>query len=89
MTQPKPAEPDAHAKARSGMMTGVMIVMGACVFGGLTAVVLMAIGQRNVAGAIAIVSGGIIIAGVAVQLAAAKKLKAASQQTASQKAPPK
>jgi hypothetical protein len=80
VTKPQPAEQDALAKARSGMMTGAMLVMGACVFGGLTAVVLMALGQKTGAGAVAVVAGLVIIAGVVVQLSAAKKLKAASQK---------
>ena len=58
------------------MMTGAMLVMGACVFGGLAAVVLMALGQRTGAGAVAIVAGVVIIAGVVIQISAAKKLKA-------------
>jgi hypothetical protein len=38
-------------------MTGVMLVMGACVLGGLTAVVMMALGMR---------SGAMVAAGIAV-----------------------
>jgi len=60
------------------MMAGVAIVMGACVFGGLTAVVLMALGQRTGAGAVAVVAGAVIILGIVIQVSAAKKLRAAS-----------
>lgn len=57
---------------------GAMLVMGACVFGGLTAVVLMALGQRMGAGVVAMVAGLAIVAGIAVQVSAARKLKAAN-----------
>ena len=59
------------------MMMGAMLVMGACVFGGLTAVVLMAVGQRMAAGIIAILAGVLVLAGVVIQVGAMRKLKAA------------
>lgn len=58
------------------MMMGAALVMGACVFGGLTAVVLMAVGQRTGAGIVAIVAGACVIAGIVIQAGAVKKLKA-------------
>lgn len=67
-------------KARRQMMTGVMLVMGSCVFGGLMAVVLMALGQRTGAGAVAIVAGLAIIVGVVIQVGGFRKLKAAQGQ---------
>lgn len=70
------------------MMAGAMIVMGACVFGGLTAVVLMAIGQRTPAAIVGGIAGVVILIGIVVQLQAGQKLKAASQ-AAAQKGPPK
>jgi hypothetical protein len=42
-------------------MTGVMLVMGACVLGGLTAVVMVALGMR---------SGAMIAAGISVMVMA-------------------
>ena len=56
MTTTPPQQPDS-SKARQQVMTGVMLVMGACVFGGLLAVVMMALGMR---------SGAMIAAGIAV-----------------------
>lgn len=77
MTTPvQSTEPD---KARGQLMMGAMIVMAACVFGGLTAVVLMALGYRAAAAAVAIVSGAAILIGVAIQVAAFRRLKAAQQ----------
>lgn len=61
------------------MMMGAMLVMGACVFGGLTAVVLMAVGQKMGAGIIAILAGLLVFAGVVIQVTAMRKLKAAVQ----------
>jgi hypothetical protein len=61
------------------MMMGAMLVMGACVFGGLTAVVLMAMGQRMGAGAVAVLAGLLVFVGVVIQIGAMRKLKAASQ----------
>ncbi len=63
------------------MMTGVMLVMGSCVFGGLLAVVLMAIDQRTGAGAVAVVAGIGILVGVGVQVGGFRKLKAATQES--------
>ena len=60
-------------------MIGAAIVMGACVFGGLTAVVLMALDYRTAAAAVAIAAGAAIVAGVVVQVAGLRKLKATQQ----------
>jgi drug/metabolite transporter (DMT)-like permease len=80
-TPPKPGEqaPAAQKSARSQMIMGAMLVMGACVFGGLTAVVLTAIGQKTGAGIIAILSGVIVLVGIVIQVIAMRKLKAALQ----------
>lgn len=61
------------------MMTGAMVVMAACVFGGLTAVILMALGQRAGAGVVAGVAALAIVAGVLIQVSAARKLKPGRQ----------
>lgn len=66
-------------KAKRQMMMGVMLVMGACVFGGLTAVVLVALGQREAAGAVAIVAGLTIVGGVVIQVAGFRKMKTTLQ----------
>jgi uncharacterized RDD family membrane protein YckC len=71
-----PTQNPDQEKARRQMMTGAMLVMGACIFGGLTAVVLMALGQRMGAGITAFVAGIAILAGVAIQVFAARKLNA-------------
>lgn len=80
-TPPKPGEPEpaAQKKARTQMIMGAMLVMGACVFGGLTAVVLTAIGQKTGAGIIAILSGVIVLVGIVIQVIAMRKLKAVIQ----------
>lgn len=70
-----------HDKARRQMMTGVMLVMGSCVFGGLLAVVLMAIGQRTGAGVVAIVGGIGILIGIGIQVGGFRKLKVAQGQS--------
>ena len=62
------------------MMTGMMLVMGACVFGGLTAVVLMMLNQRTGAAAVAVLAGFIVLAGIVVQVAGFRKMKAARSQ---------
>lgn len=59
-------------------MAGVMLIMGACIFGGLTAVVLVAVGQRTAAIAIAVVAAVAIAAGFAIQVSALRRLKAAA-----------
>jgi hypothetical protein len=64
------------------MMTGVMLVMGACVFGGLTAVVLVALGQRNAAAIVAALAGVIVVVGVFVQVLGFQKLKAGERSKA-------
>jgi hypothetical protein len=74
-----PSPPTEQDKARRQMMAGAMAVMAACVFGGLTAVVLMALGQRMAAGIIAVIAGFAIVIGIAVQISAARKLKAGKQ----------
>jgi hypothetical protein len=61
------------------MMMGAMLVMGACVFGGLTAVVLAAIGNRTAAGIVGGVAGLLVFIGVVIQVIAMRKLKAAAQ----------
>jgi hypothetical protein len=76
VTSPEPA---ALQKARTQMMMGAMLVMGACVFGGLTAVVLAAIGQRTGAGIVGGLAGLLVFVGVVVQVIAMRKLKAAAQ----------
>lgn len=63
------------------MMMGAALVMGACVFGGLTAVVLMAVGQRTGAGIVAILAGVCVLAGIFVQAGAIKKLNAGKQKS--------
>ena len=73
---PAPAQQSDLEKARRQMMKGVMLVMGACVFGGLTAVVLVALGQRTGAGVVAVLAGLIVIVGVFVQVSGFQKLKA-------------
>ena len=73
------AEPAAQKKARTQMIMGAMLVMGACIFGGLTAVVLTAIGQKTGAGVVAILSGLIVLVGIVIQVIAMRKLKAALQ----------
>jgi hypothetical protein len=60
VTTTPPQQPDS-SKARQQVMTGVMLVMGACVFGGLSAVVMMALGMR---------SGAMIAAGIDVMVMA-------------------
>jgi hypothetical protein len=74
-----PAQPTEQDKARGQLMIGAAIVMGACVFGGLTAVVLMALDQRVGAGAVAILAGVAILVGVAIQVAGFRRLKASRQ----------
>jgi hypothetical protein len=74
VTTPEPAE---LQKTQRRMMAGAMLVMGACVFGGLTAVLLMAIGQRTAAAVVVAIAGAAVIAGVAIQVAAVRKMKAA------------
>jgi VIT1/CCC1 family predicted Fe2+/Mn2+ transporter len=79
VTTPQPAE---LQKVQRRMMTGAMLVMGACLFGGLTAVLLMALGQRTAAAIVAVIAGLIVVAGVVVQVAAVRRMK---QQQASPK----
>ena len=62
------------------MMIGAMLVMGACVFGGLTAVVLMALGQRGGAITVAVIAGVVVVSGVAIQVMAFRKTKAVGQE---------
>lgn len=72
-----PAQPTETDKARNKMMMGAALVMGGSTFGGLTAVVLMAVNQRVPAGVVAIAAGIVIIVGIVVQVTAVKKMKAA------------
>jgi large-conductance mechanosensitive channel len=56
-------------------MTGVMLVMGACVFGGLSAVVLVALGMRSgamIAAAIAVI---VMAIGVFIQISGMRKIR--------------
>ncbi|MDP3738847.1 MAG: hypothetical protein Q8R02_15740 [Hyphomonadaceae bacterium] len=76
---PAPSQNADQEKARRQMMTGVMLVMGACVFGGLTAVVLVALGQREAAGIVAVLAGLAIVVGVVVQVSGFRKMKALVQ----------
>ena len=73
-----PASAPEQEKARRQVMAGVMLIMGACIFGGLTAVVLVAVGQRTAAIAIAVVAAVTIAAGFVIQVAALRRLKAAA-----------
>ena len=73
-----PASAPEQEKARRQVMAGVMLIMGACIFGGLTAVVLVAVGQRTAAIAIAVVAAVAIVAGFVIQVAALRRLKAAA-----------
>jgi hypothetical protein len=79
---PAPAQQSDLEKARRQMMTGVMLVMGACVFGGLTAMVLVALGQRTAAGIVAALAGVVVITGVFVQVSGFQKLKAGERSKA-------
>ena len=80
---PAPAQQPDLEKARRQMMTGMMLVMGACVFGGLTAVVLVALGQRAGAGVVAVLAGVVVILGVFAQVSGFQKLKAGGRSKAS------
>ena len=56
-------------------MTGVMLVMGACVLGGLTAVVLVALGMRSgamIAAAIAVI---VMAIGAIIQISGMRKVR--------------
>jgi hypothetical protein len=57
------------------MMAGAMLVMGACVFGGLTAVVLMALGQRETAAGVAAAAAAAVVVGILIQVRAVRRLK--------------
>jgi hypothetical protein len=60
------------------MIAGAMLVMGACVLGGLTAVVLMLMQQRTGSYIVAIAAGFLIVVGIVIQVGGFRKLKAAS-----------
>ena len=72
-------DPPAEISTRR-MMIGAMLVMGACVFGGLTAVVLMALGQRGGAIIVAVIAGVVVVAGVAIQVMAFRRTKVVGQE---------
>ncbi|HEY7797506.1 MAG TPA: hypothetical protein VIA80_01980 [Hyphomonadaceae bacterium] len=74
MTTTPPQQPDS-SNARQQVMTGVMLVMGACVLGGLTAVVLVALGMRSgamIAAAIAVIVMGL---GALIQVSGMRKMR--------------
>jgi predicted lipid-binding transport protein (Tim44 family) len=74
VTTTPPQQPDS-SKARQQVMTGVMLVMGACVLGGLTAVVLVALGVRSgamIAAAIAVI---VMAIGAFIQVSGMRKMR--------------
>jgi len=76
---PPPAASEADRKAQGLAMAGVAMVMLGCTFGGGVAVVLNLIGQKTAAGAVAIVAGIIVLAGVIMQSIGFKRLKASKK----------
>jgi hypothetical protein len=62
-------------KARQQVMAGVMLVMGACVFGGLTAVVLVALGMRTGAIIVAAIAVIAMAAGAFIQVSGMRKMR--------------
>lgn len=60
-------------------MTGVMLVMGACVFGGLSAVVMMALGMRSGAMIAAGISVMVMAIGAFIQVAGMRKVRGGTQ----------
>ena len=56
-------------------MIGVMLVMGACVLGGLTAVVLVAVGMRSAAMVVAAIAVVVVFVGGFIQLAGMRKVR--------------
>jgi ABC-type nickel/cobalt efflux system permease component RcnA len=74
VTAKPPQQPDT-SKARQQVMTGVMLVMGACVFGGLTAVVLMALGVRSGAMIVAAIAVMVMAIGAFIQVSGMRKIR--------------
>jgi len=68
--------PTPDTRAQRLVLAGVMLVMGGVVFGGGTAIALHLVGMRPAAMAVAVVAGLMVVAGIAVQVAGAIKLKA-------------
>ncbi len=56
-------------------MVGVMLVMGACVLGGLPAVVLVAVGMRSAAMVVAAIAVVVVFVGGFIQLAGMRKVR--------------
>ena len=56
-------------------MTGVMLVMGACVLGGLTAVVLVALGMRSGAMIAASIAVIVMAIGAFIQVSGMRKVR--------------
>lgn len=75
MAPPSPTEAD---KARSQVTTGALISTGACVFGGMLAVVLAVLNQKGIAGVVAVVAGVVVIWGAWRQYSGLRRLKQAS-----------
>lgn len=74
MSTTPPQQPNSE-RARQQVMTGVMLVMGACVLGGLTAVVLVALGMRGgamIAAAIAVI---VMAIGAFIQVSGMRKVR--------------
>ena len=78
MTGQPPQQPDTE-KARQQVMTGVMLVMGACVLGGLTAVVLVALGMRSGAMIAASISVIVMAIGAFIQVSGMRKVREQSR----------
>ncbi|HEX5005883.1 MAG TPA: hypothetical protein VFV70_02150 [Hyphomonadaceae bacterium] len=74
MTAKPPQQPDS-SKARQQVMTGVMLVMGACVLGGLTAVVMVALGMRTPAMLVAGIAVIVMAVGAFIQIAGMRKVR--------------
>lgn len=75
MTSPAP-QPDDQTRGRQQVMLGVGLVMGACVMGGLTAIVLAVMGMRTPGIVVGVVAGVVIVAGIAIQMQGVRLLKA-------------
>jgi hypothetical protein len=66
-------------------MTGVALVMGGCVFGGVTAIALHLMGQRTPAIIMAVVAAVVVVAGITVQASGVRRLKAAQTPDSSKR----
>lgn len=75
MTSPAP-QIDDQTRGRQQVMLGVGLVMGACVIGGLTAIVLAVIGLRTPGMIVGVCAGAVIVAGIAIQMKGVRLLKA-------------